>query len=661
MIKVFAFDLDGTLTQHKTPLDEKNRAILERLSQKYTLLMVGAGSCMRIHRQLGGFPMDVIGNYGMQYAKYTDGALQLLRDDVVACEQKHAIEEKVNALREKHGFTEFSGENVEYHASGCLTFPLLGTKARAADKLTFDPDRRRRRAFYREVCKSFPDFNVFIGGSSSFDMAPKPFNKYYALDLWCRENGFAHQEVAFVGDDYGLGGNDESVYRSDFRFLCTDDYTRLDEVLAPWLDTSVVDITELLGAKGACACGETHTCRIDRVVIRHGALNELAAMAADYRHILLVCDENTRRACGKRVEELLGDKIDARMIYSGDGLVIPNEEAVARLEACIRDTTDLVIGVGAGVINDLCKYVSFRHALPYYIVATAPSMDGYASAGAAMLFGGMKITTNAAVPKAIIADTAILKDAPVEMLQAGYGDMIGKYSCLNDWRLSHTVNGEPLCDYIYNLTYDTVAHVSKLGKAILSRDEASIAALMRALVTVGIAMAYMGNSRPASGSEHHLSHYFEVTGLLRAEPYFCHGIDVAYSTYVTARLRQELRAIEMPEAKVFDEDEWEASVRRVYGAKDSTTTADGIIALQKKLGLIYENKLPTYIEKWSEIRKVLADSPTPEQVLEMLDGVGLDIKEFEKMYGEKKLIDGIQYAKDLKDRYTVLWMYDQVK
>lgn len=236
MVKVFAFDLDGTLTQHKTPLEEKNRSILERLAQRYTLIMVGAGNCMRIHNQLGRFPMDVIGNYGMQYAKYADGELKLVRDDVVACENKNLIEEKVTLIREKYGFTQFAGENVEYHASGCLTLPLLGTKANQLDKLAFDPDRKKRRAIYDEVCAAFPDYNVFVGGSSSFDMAPKPFNKYYALDLWCRENGVEHGAVVFVGDDYGLGGNDESVYKSDFQFVTIDDYTKLSEVLAPWLD-----------------------------------------------------------------------------------------------------------------------------------------------------------------------------------------------------------------------------------------------------------------------------------------------------------------------------------------------------------------------------------------------------------------------------------------
>lgn len=236
MVKVFAFDLDGTLTQHKTPLEDTNRRILEKLAQKYTLLMVGAGAYMRIHNQLGGFPVEIIGNYGMQHAKIIDGELKLVRDDVSPCKDKAAIEEKATMLREKYGFTEFTGDNVEYHASGCLTIPLLGTKAALADKLAFDPDRKKRRAFYSEVCEMFSDYNVFVGGTSSFDMTPKPFNKYYALDLWCRENGYDHSEVVFIGDDYGIGGNDESVYRSDFRFVCTDDYTRLGEVLVPWLD-----------------------------------------------------------------------------------------------------------------------------------------------------------------------------------------------------------------------------------------------------------------------------------------------------------------------------------------------------------------------------------------------------------------------------------------
>lgn len=659
MIKVFAFDLDGTLTQHKTPLDDKNRDVLERLSAKYTLLIVGAGGCMRIHNQLGGFPMDVIGNYGMQYARFENGEFKIVRDDVVECADRDAVEKKVMSFREKYGFTSFSGDNVEYHASGCLTFPVLGTAAKAEDKLAFDPDRKKRRAIYREVCEAFEDYNVFVGGSSSFDMAPKPFNKYYALDLWCKENGFSRDEVVFVGDDYGCGGNDESVYKSDFRFVATDDYRRLEEVLSPWLEDGVPDIDSLLGEKLDCECKASHSCDIKHVLIRHGALNELPAITSDYKHVLLVCDKNTRAVCGDRVKELLDDVIDVELTYA-DSLLIPNEAAVAKIEECINKNTDLIIGVGSGVINDLCKHVSHAHSLPYYIVATAPSMDGYASKGAAMLFNGMKITTSASVPTAIIADTAVIKEAPIEMIKAGYGDVIGKYSCLNDWQLSSIVNGEPLCKYIYDLTYTTVNSVASMGNQLLMRDEKSINALMRALVIVGIAMAYMGNSRPASGSEHHLSHYFEVTGLLRNEPYFCHGIDVAYSTYVTAKLRKELLAIHSPNVRAFNEALWESNIRRVYGKENDLSTANGIIEMQKKLGWIYENRAEAYIKQWAEIQSVISNSPTPEEVLKMLSSVELDIKDFDSTYSKEKLQDALHYAKDLKDRYTVLWLYDDI-
>ena len=224
-IKVIAMDLDGTLTQHKQHMSDECRATLIALSKKYKLLMVGAGQVYRIFNQMEQFPIDIIGNYGLQFATYNPDTrdLDIVRDLSFPCD-RDAVEAKVTALREKHGFTEFAGDNVEYHPSGCLTFPVLGTKAVQADKLAFDPDRSKRRAFYSEVVEAFSDYSVFVGGSSSFDMAPKPYNKYHALDLYCKEQGLEHDNVVFVGDDYGLGGNDESVYLSDFPFVCVDDY-----------------------------------------------------------------------------------------------------------------------------------------------------------------------------------------------------------------------------------------------------------------------------------------------------------------------------------------------------------------------------------------------------------------------------------------------------
>lgn len=235
-IKLIAFDLDGTLTQHKTPLSKETREILLSLSKKYKLLMAGAGMCARIFNQMEQFPIDILGNYGMQFAKYNPETkdLDIVEDNKLPC-NKESCEQRVTYLREKYGYTKFIGDNVEYHASGCITFPLLGTKADKNDKLAFDPDRKKRRAFYDDVVNVFNDYNVFVGGSSSFDMAPRPYNKYYALDKYCKENGISHDEVLYVGDDYGLGGNDESVYLSDFNFLKVDNYLDFPQLIKPFM------------------------------------------------------------------------------------------------------------------------------------------------------------------------------------------------------------------------------------------------------------------------------------------------------------------------------------------------------------------------------------------------------------------------------------------
>ena len=235
-IKVIAFDLDGTLTQHKQPLEPAHRETLDKLAKKYKLLMAGAGQAMRIFKQMGGYPIDIIGNYGLQFAKYNAQTkdIDILRDQTFAC-NRESVEERADYIRQKYGYTTFAGDSVEYHPSGCITLALLVTKAAQTDKLAFDPDRSKRRVMYDEVVELFSDYNVFVGGSSSFDMAPKPYNKYHALDLYCKEHGLRHDEVAYIGDDYGPGGNDESVYLSDFPYLTIDDYRTFPQVVAPLL------------------------------------------------------------------------------------------------------------------------------------------------------------------------------------------------------------------------------------------------------------------------------------------------------------------------------------------------------------------------------------------------------------------------------------------
>ncbi len=421
-----------------------------------------------------------------------------------------------------------------------------------------------------------------------------------------------------------------------------------------------MNINALLGSH-KCSCGKTHNCDIKAVLIGSRVLKQIGTLIEKYHHILLVADNNTYAVCGETVKAQLGDRLDQFVVIEREGVLIPNEEAVAEVQEYLTDHTDLIMGIGSGVMQDLCKYVSHMANLPYQIIATAPSMDGYASVGAAMIMENMKITYNAHVPEAIVGDTDILRNAPMEMIQAGYGDILGKFSCLNDWKLSRVVNGEYFCQEVYDLTYDMLQKTKDLGEKLQNRDGAAIQTLMEALVGVGVAMAYVGNSRPASGSEHHLSHFFEVVGILNDEPYFAHGIDVAYSAVYTQSLRDKLLAnvawdVNAKRENDFSYETYEKEIHRIY-----TAAADGVIALQKKLGWYEVNRLPIYEEKWEAIKEVLAEAPSAEELKGYLSSVGLDIKEFKNTYGQEKIENALKYGKDLKDRYSVLWMYYDMK
>ncbi len=401
-----------------------------------------------------------------------------------------------------------------------------------------------------------------------------------------------------------------------------------------------------------CPCGKPHVCPIKRVEIGEDALSSLPDVCTGYTHILLVADENTYAACGETVANLLLHHLEDRHIFAGETVVIPDEASVAAIEAHLTPDTDLIVGVGSGVINDLCKYVSHANALPYVIVATAPSMDGYASAGAAMILGGMKVTPSATPPMAIIADTAVLQNSPMDMIRAGYGDIIGKYSCLNDWKLSAYIRGEYFCQSIYRQVMNTANRVRDLAAGIAIRDGKAITALMEALVEVGVAMAYVGNSRPASGSEHHLSHFFEITGILNGTSYLPHGTDVAYSSVLTARLREDILR-RAPSRIPFDPVAYEGAIRKAY-----TSIADSVMAQQARLGWYHEPETDAFILSHAEeIRTILSEAPTEAEARAMVESVGLSMTELYNTYGDAHIAEALQWAKDLKDRYSVLWVY----
>lgn len=407
-----------------------------------------------------------------------------------------------------------------------------------------------------------------------------------------------------------------------------------------------------------CPCGRIHKCDVDITDVADGAVLRLEEYCKGYNKILIVCDENTLNAHTED-QRAIFKKISYKVLQlkPQTDVVVPDETKISEIEAELLPDADLIVGVGSGVINDLCKYVSFHHDLPYYIVATAPSMDGYASVGAAMILKGMKETVNCRTPKAIIAEPAVLCQSPIDMIRAGYGDIIGKYSCLNDWRLANLVLGEYLCEFVYDFVAQEVEKVAPLANKVAQRDPKSVSILMEALVNVGIAMSYVGNSRPASGSEHHFAHYFEITGILNNRDYFFHGIDVAYAAVVTASLREKIlaQAATAPDKiKLLpaDDAKWQDDINRIY-----KTSAPEVISLQNRIALYGKQEKFNVRDNFDQIAKVLLQAPSSDYMMNLINDVGLSFDTFIEKYGNDCINDAVLYAKDLKDRYTVLWLY----
>ncbi|WP_271812775.1 sn-glycerol-1-phosphate dehydrogenase [Clostridium beijerinckii] len=299
-------------------------------------------------------------------------------------------------------------------------------------------------------------------------------------------------------------------------------------------------IEEMADMEFDCSCGKKHRVDIKHIYVGENVYNRILDVAKEIlpKEILLVSDNNTYKALGKRVENELtesGYKIN-NIILVSDGDLIPDEKAIGRVLVEVNNETELIVAVGSGSINDICRIISAKTHIPYVIMGTAPSMDGYASTVSPLIIDGAKVTYPGTNPYAIIADSNIMKDAPFEMICAGFGDILGKYTALSDWRLSNTIHNEYFCDTTEKLVRNAMYKCFENIEGAVKREVKAIEYISEALILSGIAMTLSGNSRPASGAEHHLSHYWEIDKLSRKLEHPLHGNSVGVGTVISAWL-----------------------------------------------------------------------------------------------------------------------------
>lgn len=315
---------------------------------------------------------------------------------------------------------------------------------------------------------------------------------------------------------------------------------------------SILDrpISQWAGMEYSCACGKSHKVDIQAIRVGSGVIQELPGILRDLgaSHIFLVADNYTYEAAGRQVEQLL-DQAGLpyhKRVFQTETPLVPNEYALGSVLAAMTSQDDMLLAVGSGTLNDVTKYVSARTGIPYVIAATAPSMDGYASTVAPTILDGFKTTLPAVYPAAIVADVDILKDAPMPMLTAGFGDIIGKFTSLADWRLSHQLNGEYYCPEVAGVIEAAVETCAANAQALAQREPQAIQAVTEALILSGLAMGMVGVSRPASGAEHQMAHYWEMDALRRGEEHPLHGNAVGVGTVLAASL-YEMAAEYLPQ------------------------------------------------------------------------------------------------------------------
>lgn len=411
-----------------------------------------------------------------------------------------------------------------------------------------------------------------------------------------------------------------------------------------------------------CKCGRVHKSSVDTVICEKGAIERIPEFVKKYnaKKIFVLADVNTYAVAGRRVCEILERSGAAYAEYVFEDTALePDERAVGSAVTHFDKQCDLVIGAGSGVINDIGKILSGIAKIPYIIVATAPSMDGYASATSSMSVGKLKVSLRSKCPDVIIGDIDILKNAPVRMLQAGLGDMLAKYISLCEWRLAELIVGEYYCDYVAELVGTALKKCTDNAPGLLKRDEEAVKAVFEGLVIGGKAMEYAGLSRPASGVEHYISHVWDMRAEAFGTRADLHGIQCAIGTLEAAKIYEKIKRYKpdrekaLSSMKNFDLEQWNKELSEFVG-----DGAKEMIELEKKEKKYdvenHKKRLETIIDNWDKIIGIINEAvPSPGEIEKILDVIGAPKACAEIGLDENIMPMTFKATKDIRDKYVL--------
>ena len=412
---------------------------------------------------------------------------------------------------------------------------------------------------------------------------------------------------------------------------------------------------DLLGQSIACECGKTHVIPIRAVIYGAGAISQLPAMLDRHlagQRINLVADERTYPLIGRECETILNQagRIVKAFIVPDDQHGGPVCDDITRDALCSRlSPCDGFLAVGSGTISDLVKWIACDAKLPYAVVPTAASMNGYASNNIAPSIRGVKRVLSGTVPCVIVANPCVIRQAPAKLTAAGFGDVLAKTVSMTDWKLNQLLFAEYYCPFCAQLIRELEPAYMEHPEAILAREPRAIEALFQALIYSGVSMTMAGTSAPASGGEHMISHVLDMTSAIHGVPHDYHGRQVGLGTIFACALYERVLALDAPRfqfrAEPTDTAYWQSL----------TAVVEKEHALKRRKAERAVQHLGTEPRLWDDLRSVLAPmTRTALNIKQLLNAAGAAHRLEDIGCTRDRFLAAALHAHQIRERYTII-------
>ncbi len=397
-------------------------------------------------------------------------------------------------------------------------------------------------------------------------------------------------------------------------------------------------VIDFLGKTIECRCGRIHSIPSIDIVCE----NNLSERLADFfENPLFIVDENTF--------SLVNIPEENTFILKDPNRVMATMENVRKILSLLKDKDYRhIVSIGSGTLTDIARYSAFISKKGFSCFPTAPSVDAYTSSVAPLLVEGVKKTLDAKIPEKILIDPEVLVNSPTDLLRAGLGDIAAKVTARLDWVLSNFLTGEDICNFVWDDIKDLLKEVMKDTKKVLQRDQSAIMKLMKTQLISGLNITIVGNSRPASGAEHLISHVLEMYQECRGKVPLFHGLQVAIGTYVTLKAYESLmQDIQFAKDKLPLEEKKKLLVD-FFG-----------IQIADEFQKIYLHKKRVEKINIEDIKKSIETLYLQYHSVLQSSLLDIGVEELFSKYDKNFIKNAIIVSTMIRDRYTVLDLFDQ--